>query len=428
MVPLTLFTACTTEMVVPRPSIQLTVRDVGVKDIWLDAMVSGSMGSQTLSLLRDGATVLSVGLTSSDTTIISDGLLPDHTYSLQVILSEGRNSAFPEAIRVTTLDTTNHGVTWQIDTLGEGSGSILRDVAILNDTLAYAVGEVYFKDSLGNWDPHAYNLVRWNGISWTPMRIQFYTICGQPARTPYSASSILAFDPNDIWVAMDGDQVARWDGSAQTSTMCLPMPFAIQKLWGESPSSVYAVGTGGHIVHYDGSTWMEIPSGTSLPIWDIWGASDPATGDQTVLCIASDVFQGTGRKLLRIDGMAVTALSDSGLATTLSGIWFAPDKYYYLVGAGIHWKRGISAAAWNVYEPGEVTSYYSSGIRGLGLNDIFVVGSFMEVVHFNGETWHNYNDVMPTSSGVTGGLAVTENLVISVGLTGQKAIALVGRR
>jgi len=36
-------------------------------------------------------------------------------------------------------DTTNHEFTWQTFTLGDGGSSVLYDVAIINDTLAYAV-------------------------------------------------------------------------------------------------------------------------------------------------------------------------------------------------------------------------------------------------------------------------------------------------
>ncbi|MBI3006249.1 MAG: hypothetical protein HYY49_12660, partial [Ignavibacteriales bacterium] len=40
-------------------------------------------------------------------------------------------------------DTTSHNFTWTIDTVGDGNSSVLYDVAIINDTLAYAVGEIY---------------------------------------------------------------------------------------------------------------------------------------------------------------------------------------------------------------------------------------------------------------------------------------------
>ena len=44
---------------------------------------------------------------------------------------------------LTTLDTTSHDFSWKTFTFGGGGGSVLNDVAIVNDTLAYAVGEIY---------------------------------------------------------------------------------------------------------------------------------------------------------------------------------------------------------------------------------------------------------------------------------------------
>jgi hypothetical protein len=57
-------------------------------------------------------------------------------------------------------DTTSHNFSWEITQLGDGGGSSLYDVAIINDKLAYAVGEIRLKDSTGQWDPAIYNLVK----------------------------------------------------------------------------------------------------------------------------------------------------------------------------------------------------------------------------------------------------------------------------
>jgi len=52
------------------------------------------------------------------------------------------------------LDTTSHNFTWTLQRLGGASGSVLYDVAIINDTLTYAVGEMYLNDSTGQIDLH----------------------------------------------------------------------------------------------------------------------------------------------------------------------------------------------------------------------------------------------------------------------------------
>ncbi len=46
-------------------------------------------------------------------------------------------------------DTTSHNYAWQTFILGDGNSSVLYDAAIIYDTLIYAVGEIYLKDSTG---------------------------------------------------------------------------------------------------------------------------------------------------------------------------------------------------------------------------------------------------------------------------------------
>jgi hypothetical protein len=73
---------------------------------------------------------------------------------------------------IVQIDTTSHVINWTIDEIGE-YGSILRDVAIIDENNIWAVGEIYLKDTLGNPDPKAYNAVHWDGSKWQLKRIFF---------------------------------------------------------------------------------------------------------------------------------------------------------------------------------------------------------------------------------------------------------------
>ena len=57
-------------------------------------------------------------------------------------------------------DTTSHNFLWTLDTLGDGNSSTLYDVAIINDTLAYAVGEISVRNSIGGYRTPAFNFAR----------------------------------------------------------------------------------------------------------------------------------------------------------------------------------------------------------------------------------------------------------------------------
>ncbi len=410
-------------------TIQLTVEDASCTEAWLKASLTDANEPRTIAILQDGQRVTVSRLPSPDSVFVVEGLLPRHTYSF--VAQRLRDSMAIDAsssVQATTMDTTSHNITWEVDTLGDAS-SMLSDIAIVNDTLAYAVGEMYLRDSTGLIDPQAYNVARWNGASWTIMRIQFYTICGGSGTTPYPTSSVLAFSATDVWIAMDGDQIARWNGTLQTTTMCLPVSFSIRKLWGGSPSSIYAVGDGGNIMHYNGMSWQRVETGTTLDVRDIWGAND-RNGQLQILALASTYTAKTQEsRILKIEGNSAAPVSTAGLATDMASIWFVPGMKYYAVGAGIHRKRMLSDSAWIVYPHGVVTSFGSWGVRGTGVNNVFVAGSFGEIVHFNGVNWHRYFGGVSLPGGALGPMAVTDRLVMVVGHIGaSRGIVFIGRR
>ena len=414
---------CTTCPPTYVPSIFLDTLSVDVTEVLLRVRLTDTSGTARLALYRDSLLVFSGQPLRGDTTVSDTGLAPAHQYDYKAYrLSDSRHTDSTTLLTLRTLDTTSHNFTFQIDTLGDGSSSVLYDVAIINDTLAYAVGEIYLRDSLGNWDPNAYNLAKWNGQHWELMRMQFYTICGQASRTPYPAKAIFAFSSNDIWIAMDGDQVARWNGTTQTATTCLPTSFAINKLWGENSNSVYAVGEGGNIMHYSSGTWQRVESGTTLPIWDIFGATNSRTGEYEIICVASNHSFPEGRKLLRIKGSSVVALPDSGLPWSIDAIWHVPGRKYIVVGDSV-WNVNCLGSIWTSIRG--LPNLYTTSIAGSALNDIIIGGAFWNLLHFNGIAWRSY---FPFISGALGGVAIKGNLVIASGYIGNRAVVLQGRR
>jgi hypothetical protein len=320
-------------------------------------------------------------------------------------------------------DTTSHEFTFQTFTFGGGGGSILNDVAIINDTLVYAVGAIYLTDSTGQYDP-PYNLAIWNGTGWNVKRVTV-NFRGNLITPPLYG--IYAFSKSQIWLAGDlaiygtDNEWTPYDVRLLTGYDTL----LAEKCWGLNPSEMYFVGLHGTLVHYDGNSWTKLQSGTTLPINDIWGSQNSQTGQLEILAVAADDMS---KKLLRIQGTTVSTLPDSGLSASLYGVWFVPEEKYYVVGAGIGYKNSLDNSSWSVYPSGVVTSYMSGGVRGTGMNDVFVAGSFFEIVHYNGSSWHNYKDVISFTDGAVGRIAVKGNLMVTVGLSGQNAVAIIGKR
>ena len=53
----------------------------------------------------------------------------------------------------------------------------------------------------------------------------------------------------------------------------LPQGNPLLGIWGSSGSDVFAVGEGGTILHYDGTSWSSMNSGSANRLIDIWGSS-----------------------------------------------------------------------------------------------------------------------------------------------------------
>ena len=302
-------------------------------------------------------------------------------------------------------DTTSSNFTWTVDTIG-GPGSILYDCSVVNDTLAYAVGLIMPSDSLGRSNTIYWgNAAVWNGVKWTPMQVPDYYEGKKTFSTLYA---VFAFGPDDILFASGGD-IEHWNGATFTTDYAVNSLIngQINKIWGSSSNNYYVVGNGGTIVHYLNGSWTKVQTGTTLPFQDIWG-----DGGQ-VLAVASS-HNVAARQLYSLNGNTATAISDSGLSYVFGGLWFVAGRKYYVAGDGIFEKSSLDQASWYSYPIGEVASYYSNAIRGAGLDDIVVVGSYGDVSHYNGSEWTEYTQLFNTADRLLS-VSIKDNTTLAVG-------------
>jgi hypothetical protein len=410
----------------------LAAEDVGVTDVWLRIKLPFSRIQQPVTLKRDSTTIFRSTITAQDTLVTDERLLPNHTYTYTLLSYIGSMSA-PEAhITITTMDTTSHNFTWQTYILSNAGGHI-GDVAFINDINIWSVGEMYLRDSSGQIEDFPYGAAHWDGSSWK--RIKLPTFCIN--RTVYlTPTGIIAFGSNDMWLACGG--VCKFDGERITKSywinkfpgndnFILDDGQYVRKIWGTSDSNLYAVTTGGGIAHFDGSSWQKLNSGTSLDFHDIWGEKNVITGEIQIIAIASQAYDFPLKtEIFTLNGTTVRKIQTVGDGYTTC--WFIPSKKYYLGGNGMAWKRSLTDTVWNKFPLGEPTRCYLGRIRGNGLNDILTVGSFMEITHFNGDTWHNYFEEVPYSDAALGSLFIRDNTVIAGGSIGQEALMLIGKR
>lgn len=383
---------------------------VEVTDVLLTIhLVPGMQQQGTLTLTRNDSVIASFVNPLSDTTFLDDKLHPNTSY---VYESRFVSDRFPFEVSsgplaITTLDTTSHNITWQIDTLGAAGLSILYDVAIINDTLAYAVGAVYKLDSTGQFNTAPYNFLTWNGQTWDLRSV-----------TNVPLLSIFSFSKSDIWAASSAPY--HWDGNSwYVYNVTGVFNGYSKKFWGMSSSNLYMVGTNGSIAHFDGQTWQKMESGTTLDIQDIWGAQTK-TGEWEILAVAGNYYESSARKILKITGTTVTTLSDSGMNDAPNSVWFSPSKRYWVAGAGLWDKRfTLAKPAWT---GDAVTIYSTNRIRGTDINNVFFCGAYGDMFHFNGSSWRGYQAQTHISSGLFISIAVKDNWVFAVGVDDPGAV------
>jgi hypothetical protein len=322
-------------------------------------------------------------------------------------------------------DTTSHSFSLSVIHLGDGASSALFDIANINDTLAYAVGAVYKRDSIGNWDPLPYDLAKWNGSTWELKRISVQ-FRGREISPPIYG--IHANSATDIWLAAgmaihgNGSSWTPYDVRLLTGRDSL----SFTKCWG-TVNFMYFVGDRGSMAQFDGSKWTYMSSGTSLDIRDIFGSQNALTRSWEILAIASQQYTSFERRILRISGLSVDALPDVPLAQPLSTCWFVSGVRYIVAGSGIHEKGTLEEVLWRP-SPDNGTRFYIEAIRGTAANDIFAVGHFGECVHYSGRTWKSYSNQTAIASGAYFRVAANSQSVIMVGQSSPLAVILMGTR
>lgn len=330
-------------------------------------------------------------------------------------------------------DTTSHNFAWTQYTFGgSGGSSYFTDVAIVNDSLIYAVGGVYADST-----EQPYSIAIWDGKKWYLRKLYYYNSESHTTLLLNSIQGILALSSTDVWLAPGS--IFHWDGKDSLTELSFNRlslsnsNATIGKLWGSSSSSIFGVGNAGTIVYYNGSVWTMFASGTSLDIHDIWGATNPSTGKEEILAVGGEPAVSFNRAIVEITGTTVTKLSDAPIAYDLFAIWFVPEKHYYVVGDGIYEKNMLSDSGWTDSVQ-QITTYYTTCVRGNGINDVFIAGAFGEFLHWNGASWKSLRNQTAIPNGSYGKIAVQGNLVVTVGESlapgdlDTKALITMGRR
>jgi hypothetical protein len=370
---------------------------------------------RTIRIQRDSTTILNTTVITNDTLVVDEGLLPSNSYNY-TLFRQTQVGEVKFSSQATTLDTTSHNWSFVIDTIG-GPGSSLRDVWIASENDVWAVGEI---------DPgeNTYNAVRWNGVQWQPMSVLF-SVCNDQGNEigngPFAATCVYGFNSADVWFSSGGG-FTHWNGSMFERSCLLPgvIQGQILKMWGTSSSNLFAVGRNGTIIHYSGTAWQRMDSPTDVDLLDVWGSPDGS-----VVWACGRRFSQPGTYLLRFlngtwemayDGTSVQGLIISDSLSGTYGSVFTRTTTQVYVGSN----AGLYACNANTRGEGRRLSFTSTFfpglpfcVRGNEINDLFLVGGYFMVAHFNGVSFRHYSQF--EGFGALSSVDQLENVVFAVG-------------
>jgi hypothetical protein len=159
------------------------------------------------------------------------------------------------------------GSSWQRMFVTGDVAPTLNEVWGASPTDVYAVG----RDDVAS--PSAGVVLHFDGTSWTPVLQQeglvLNAVWGSSANNIFTAGFTVEETRAGDFIVKGA--VLHYDGSAWTP-MALPSTAILNDIWGTSPSDVFAVGDGGTILHFDGTTWSVVTPATT-DLLGVWGSS-----------------------------------------------------------------------------------------------------------------------------------------------------------
>ena len=189
--------------------------------------------------------------------------------------------------------------------------------------------------------------------------------------TDESYDGVTAVDSNNIWAVGTDGTIVHYDGLGWTdqesgTTQDLTGVDAVNE------NNVWAVGTDGTILYYDGTSWTSQNSGTNNVLTNV-----SAVDTNHVWAVGT---QGT---ILFFNGSTWTQQA-SGTTKDIYGVYSLDANHVWAVGAD-----GIilffNGSTWTQQASGTTIDLF--GVCGVDANHVWAVGAGGKIIFFNGSVW-----------------------------------------
>jgi hypothetical protein len=344
---------------------------------------------------------------------------------------------------------------WETYRLGkiDIEASFIRDIFALNDTDVWAVGcfnTEAVEDSLG-FALKYFNAAHWDGRTWELKNIssERYPIgwIGSGERRFVELYSIWVFGHNDL-VAYSKNGMLQWYDEKSTKWgydqnthiweyikyWAQPFPSGTSrgyanKMWATSKDDIYLCGDFSSLTHIKKGEFIGIPTDNSVRLNDIYGDrnGDVWTGGYSTMDFSKTLMRVSGDRVTELE--VIDALGNDAPGHT---IYISGDTLYIFVGNAImiqaidnplHYRYTSTTDSWDFMG-------FIQSIRGRGNNDVFAVGDYGTIIHYNGKSWAMLTQSSRINQMDFSKVAVSSNYVFVSGIdhTTNQAVILIGRR
>jgi len=220
--------------------------------------------------------------------------------------------------------------------------------------------------------------------------------------------SVYGFAEDDVFAVGTEGTIVYWNGTdwdpIDTGITSL-REYNLHSVWGTSATDLFVVGEFGTILYWDGVTWSQMTSGVTDDLYGVWGTS------------TSDVYVvGVTGTVLHYNGVAWSSMA-SGVLNNLNDVWGAGVNQVYACGSngtilyydGISWATQPSGVIWELHS-----------LWGDAVNNVYVVGRAGTILNYDGFNWNpQTSGTLLELRGVWGDTATTDRVAV-----GHDGIAL----
>jgi hypothetical protein len=185
---------------------------------------------------------------------------------------------------------------------------------------------------------------------------------------------------NDVWEVGADCEVRRWNGTMWTTVTLQNCGGSdINAIDGTAADNMWLAGIGGQVYQYTGTFTLR-PQANQAQFSGVW-----IVGNEAYIC-------GSGGRMLHWNG---STMLDERITTTatLTSVWGSSANDVWTVASNGAIYRRVDAAPWVSVPSPTVQALYA--VRGTAANNIWAVGAGGVALHYDGTSWQQV--AMPTT-------------------------------